>query len=83
MDEQEQADIQSVRDWCRASHVEDNDAHVAFVSGRGVFDVSENGWKLTEFLKKHRLEARCHRSSFVGLCGNRVVHMAFKTQSIN
>lgn len=83
MDAQEQADIQSVREWCRASHVEDADAHIAFISGRGVFDVSANGWKLNEFLRRYHLETRCHRNSFVGLCGSRIVHMAFKTQSIN
>lgn len=83
MDEQEQADIQAVREWCRASNVDDANAHAAFVAGRGVFDISPNGWKLNDFLKKHHLEARCHRTSFIGLCGSRVVHMAFKPQSVN
>ena len=38
MDEQEQTDIQTVRDWCRASHVDDRDALISFNIGRGVFD---------------------------------------------
>jgi len=83
MDEQEQADVQSVRQWCRASHVEDADAHLAFTSGRGVFDVSDQGVKLERFLNAYHLEGRCYRNSFVGLCGSRVIHMAFKTESIN
>ena len=83
MDEQEQADIQCVRQWCRASHVEDADAHLAFTTGRGVFDVSDQGVKLDQFLRAYHLENRHHRHAFVGLCGSRVVHMAFKTESIN
>jgi hypothetical protein len=56
-DEQEQDDIQAVRDWCNASHVDDADAKKAFSDGRGVFDVSANGAKLTIFLQKHHLES--------------------------
>jgi hypothetical protein len=81
-DEQEEADIQAVRDWCNASHVEDADARFAFWDGRGVFDVTANGAKLTQFLKKHHLESMSHRSSFVGLCGDRQIHIAFKREPI-
>lgn len=82
MDSQEQADIQSVRNWCRASHVEDGDALQRFGSGQGVFDVSANGEKLELFLRRYKL-TKCYRNSFTGLCGDRLVYMAFRLESIH
>ena len=81
-DEQEQDDIQAVRNWCNASHVDDADAKIAFSDGRGVFDVSGNGAKLTGFLQKHHLESMSYRNSFTGLCGNRLIHVAFRKEPI-
>jgi len=81
-EEQEQADIQAVRDWCNVIHVEDAGARLAFRDGRGVFDVSVNGAKLTGFLQKHHLESMSYRNSFTGLCGNRLIHVAFRKEPI-
>jgi hypothetical protein len=81
-DEQEQDDIQAVRNWCNASHVDDADAKIAFSDGRGVFDVSGNGAKLTGFLQKHHLESMSYRNSLTGLCGNHLIHMAFRKEPI-
>jgi hypothetical protein len=83
MDPEDQTDIQSVRQWCKASHVEDLDALVSFATGRGVFDVSAGGMKLELFLQQHSLAGRCYRNSFTGLCGNRPIYMAFKTESVH
>ena len=81
-EEQEQADILSVRRWCKAAHVEDGDALQCFGNGQGVFDVSADGMKLDRFLRRYKL-LKCYRNSFTGLCGNRVIHMAFRMESIH
>ena len=82
VEEQEEADILSVRRWCKAAHVEDGDALQCFGNGQGVFDVSADGMKLDQFLRRYKL-LKCYQNSFMGLCGNRAIHMAFRMESIH
>jgi hypothetical protein len=82
MDPEEQADIQSVRQWCKAAHVEDGDALQRFGNRQGVFDVSANGEKLELFLRRYKL-TKCYRDIFTALCGDRLVYMAFRLASIH
>ncbi len=82
MEKQEQNDILNVRQWCKAAHVEDGDALQCFGNRQGVFDVSADGAKLDIFLRRFKLQ-KCYRSNFTGLCGNRVIHIAFRMESIH
>ena len=76
----EQDDINSVKAWCKAAHVEDLDAVAALEDGRGVFDVSQTGYKLDAFVRKHELENQVQRGNFTGLAGHRKIYLAFKSK---
>jgi len=84
LEEQERFDIESVRQWCKSAHVDDDDALEAFNSGRGVFDVDPYGVKLSSFFEKHRgLEPRTapngsYPAMLNGLVNNRPIYFGFK-----
>ncbi len=82
---QEEIDITSVRMWAKSAHVDDAGGEKAFEEGRGVFDVTPHGAKLTKFFDEHpdlRSAARLDPSGFYphmkALVNNRPVYFAFR-----
>jgi hypothetical protein len=83
IDGREQFNIESVRQWCKSSHVLDTDAASAFSEGRGIFDVDPEARRLIRFFKQHPELRQIRRDqvdflSIDALPDHRRVYFAFR-----
>lgn len=78
LETRESLDVAYVRRRKSAAHVSDEDAHIAFSDGRGVFDVDLHCRKLDAFVAKHKLEADIYTEDLLPCAnpeiGNRPVY---------